>query len=99
MIAATPHSGQLDSPSATGHWQRELARAVTDPEELLAILGLDVALLEGARVAGRQFPLRVPRGFIARMRRGDTHDPLLRQVLPLDAECRAVAGFSTDPVG
>ena len=36
--------------------------------------------------AQAQFPLRVPRGFAARMRRGDPTDPLLRQVLPLTDE-------------
>ncbi len=36
--------------------------------------------------AAARFPLRVPRGYVARMRRGDPHDPLLRQVLPLAAE-------------
>jgi L-lysine 2,3-aminomutase len=38
--------------------------------------------------AGHGFPLRVPRGFVARMRRGDAADPLLRQILPLDEEDR-----------
>jgi L-lysine 2,3-aminomutase len=33
------------------------------------------------------------------MRRGDPHDPLLRQVLPLGAELVAAPGFSVDPVG
>ena len=46
-----------------------------------------------------QFPLRVPRGFVARMRHGDPDDPLLRQVLPLDEEMRVSAGFSLDAVG
>jgi L-lysine 2,3-aminomutase len=45
------------------------------------------------------FPLRVPRGFVARMRPGDPDDPLLRQVLPLDEEYRPVAGFDADAVG
>ena len=49
--------------------------------------------------AAAQFPLRVPRGFVARMRHGDPHDPLLRQVLPLDAELRPMPGFSLDAVG
>ena len=34
----------------------------------------------------RQFGLFVPRGYVARMRRGDPNDPLLRQVLPLGDE-------------
>jgi EF-P beta-lysylation protein EpmB len=33
------------------------------------------------------------------MRAGDPHDPLLRQVLPLDAEGASYAGYSKDPVG
>ena len=34
-----------------------------------------------------------------RMRHGDPHDPLLRQVLPLDDEDRIVPGFGLDAVG
>jgi EF-P beta-lysylation protein EpmB len=49
--------------------------------------------------AQAQFPLRVPRGYAARMRLGDANDPLLRQVLPLDDEDRLVPGFSLDAVG
>ncbi|MDH5512314.1 MAG: EF-P beta-lysylation protein EpmB, partial [Gammaproteobacteria bacterium] len=37
--------------------------------------------------------------FVARMRQGDPHDPLLRQVLPLAEECLTQEGFSADPVG
>src|SRR5690606_1169196 len=94
MPAATPVSN-TDSP----RWQRELAEAVRDPAELLALLDLDPALLPAARAAAAQFPLRVPRGFVARMRPGDPHAPPLRQVLPLDEEPRPAAGFVADPVG
>lgn len=80
-------------------WQAELARAVTEPAELLALVGLDETWLPAAEAAARAFPLRVPRGFVARMRRGDPRDPLLRQVLPLGQELQAVPGFGTDPVG
>ena len=80
-------------------WQQLWREAVRDPRELLSLLGL-------AHLAGRlseddaaQFPLRVPRGFIDRMRHGDPHDPLLRQVLPLDDEDRIVPGFGLDAVG
>ena len=34
-------------------WQRELAEAVVDPRELLAILGLPASLAEPAERAGR----------------------------------------------
>jgi EF-P beta-lysylation protein EpmB len=86
-----------------GAWRRSLAEAVTDPAELLALLELPTAevegLLEGARRAGRPFPLRVPRGFVARMRKGDPRDPLLAQVLPLGTELDPVLGFTADPLG
>ncbi|MFL6652422.1 MAG: EF-P beta-lysylation protein EpmB, partial [Sulfurifustaceae bacterium] len=80
-------------------WQQELARAVTDPAELVQLLQLDPALVEPARRVARVFPLRVPRGYVARMRPGDPADPLLRQVLPLQAEELHVPGFARDPVG
>ncbi len=80
-------------------WQRELAEAFTDPGELLEALALDRALLTPALAAAARFRLRVPRSFVARMRRGDAGDPLLRQVLPLGAELVEVAGYSGDPLG
>jgi EF-P beta-lysylation protein EpmB len=80
-------------------WQQELARAVTDPAELMALLDLDTRALPIGAEAAAAFALRVPRSFIARMRRGDPHDPLLRQVLPLEAESSYVPGFGLDPVG
>jgi L-lysine 2,3-aminomutase len=93
MIPGTLHREQ---PST---WQQELAGAVTDPAELVQLLKLDASLIEPARFAARQFGLRVPRGYVARMRIGDPHDPLLRQVLPLVAERDIVPGFGPDPVG
>jgi len=80
-------------------WQAELARAVTDPAELLALTGLTEEWLPAARAAAACFPLRVPRGFIDRMGKGDPGDPLLRQVLPLADELQVVPGFGSDPVG
>jgi len=79
-------------------WQRALQDAVTDPAELLGLLGLGPQWLEPARAAARRFPLKVPRGFVARMRRGDPRDPLLLQVLPLGAELDEVPGYLADPV-
>ena len=72
---------------------------MTDPGELLGLLGLGKEWQAAAEVAARTFPLRVPRGYVARMRRGDPYDPLLRQVLPLAAELAPSAGFGADPVG
>lgn len=82
----------------TAGWQRELAQAITTPEELFASLDLDTADLEAARAAAGAFGLRVTRSFLARMRRGDRADPLLRQVLPLGDELRDVADYGPDPL-
>lgn len=81
------------------HWQTVYREAITDPAVLLQELNLPGALLPAARRAATLFPLRVPRGFVARMEPGNPDDPLLRQVLPLADEHRSVAGFRTDPVG
>jgi EF-P beta-lysylation protein EpmB len=51
-----------------------------------------------ALAASGAFALRVPRGFVRRMRAGDPDDPLLRQVLALGAESAEVAGFVADPL-
>ncbi|HEX2668548.1 MAG TPA: EF-P beta-lysylation protein EpmB [Gammaproteobacteria bacterium] len=83
----------------TTRWQTEMAEAVRDPAELLALLELDPRWLEPARRAAAGFPLRVPRAFLARIAKGDPADPLLRQVLPLGEELAAAPGYSRDPVG
>jgi EF-P beta-lysylation protein EpmB len=86
-------------PGAPALWSRQLAAAVRDPAELLRMLELPHSLLADALAASRDFPLLVPRGFAALMRRGDPHDPLLRQVLPLRDERVVSPGFSADPLG
>ena len=89
----------LAIPSQPVRWQQLWREAVRDPGELLAMLGLESLASRVSGEAAAQFPLRVPRGFVARMRHGDAHDPLLRQVLPLDEEMRVAPGFSLDAVG
>lgn len=99
MISANPRIAQ---PAAVAEsvrdWRRLWREAVTEPSELLQLLGLE-ALAERLPANSAGFPLRVPRGFVARMRHGDPADPLLRQVLPLDLETLAVEGFGLDAVG
>lgn len=80
-------------------WRRQLGESIRDAGELLRALELPLDLLPGARLGGQHFPLQVPKGYIARMRKGDAQDPLLRQVLPVDAEGVAAPGFIDDPVG
>src|SRR4029079_5907000 len=95
MITASPSTRQQTSL----RWQTEMAQAITSPEALVEALGLDRSLIEPARAAAGKFPLRVPLGYVARMRRGDANDPLLKQVLPIGAEGEVVPDFGPDPVG
>ncbi len=86
------NNGADDAP-----WQRQLANAVTDPAELYRLLQLSPPE-QGASSARKLFALRVPRPFIARMRPGDSRDPLLLQVMTSAREFDEVAGYSTDPL-
>ncbi|MBA3701181.1 MAG: EF-P beta-lysylation protein EpmB [Planctomycetes bacterium] len=96
-LAGSPSRASGHATSDTG-WRRELGEAIRDPAELLRVLELPVELLAAAERAAGSFPLLAPRGFVARMRRGDVHDPLLRQVLPLGEEDLPFPGFSADPL-
>ncbi len=78
-------------------WQQELQRSVTKVTDLLAALELDADALPSVREIER-FPLRVPRPYLARMRKRDAEDPLLRQVLPVADETVRRPGYAFDPV-
>lgn len=82
---------------ATAAWRRELAAAVRDPAELARRLDLPAAVADtGAHGAFRTL---VPRGYLARMERGEPSDPLLRQVLPAAPELGPQpARYVTDPL-
>lgn len=81
-----------------GSWQQQLASAISDPRELLAMLDLDADRFALSDSASQQFHLRVPLSFVQRMRSGDYHDPLLRQVLPVNDENNLQPGYSEDPL-
>jgi EF-P beta-lysylation protein EpmB len=100
MITAPPLSLQPPPPADPRlDWRHQWRDAVSDPLELLSLLGLEALASRISDAAAAQFPMRVPRAFVARMRHGDPHDPLLRQVLPIDDEDRIVPGFDLDAVG
>jgi EF-P beta-lysylation protein EpmB len=98
MITASTASRITSPTDEAADWRQLWRESVTDPAELLGLLGLpELAGHLPSDDAG--FALRVPRGFVARMRHGDRHDPLLLQVLPQLAELEQVPGFVSDAVG
>ncbi len=99
MITASTLTRQPDDSSRRDSWQWQLAQAITDPLELLQSLALDPRLASAAHAAAAPFKLRVPRGFVRRMRAGDANDPLLLQVLPGARELLEQPGFDSDPLG
>lgn len=107
MITRSPALVQRSDVSSTvtpqpltlpANWQNQLSQAIRDPRELCRRLELDDGWLPGAERGHALFEVRVPEAFLARMRPGDPHDPLLRQVLPLIAEGENVPGYVADPL-
>ncbi|AGG88343.1 EF-P beta-lysylation protein EpmB [Rhodanobacter denitrificans] len=97
MITASP-AARITPDAPAADWRQLWREAVTDAGELLDLLGLQ-QLVDQLPPADAGFQLRVPRGFVARMRHGDPRDPLLLQVLPQLAELGEVPGFVVDAVG
>lgn len=84
--------------SVEQNWLKQLANAISDPEQLLRYLEIDpTPWLQGFK-ARKLFAQRVPLSFVERMEKGNPFDPLLRQVLPLSQEFEVLPGFSTDPL-
>lgn len=79
-------------------WKTELSHSISSTSELLSRLGLNVQDLSERQQAARDFPLKVPESFVARMNYGDPEDPLLTQVLPCAAELWDDNAYSPDPL-
>src|SRR3954452_6018294 len=94
-----PINASLTAPVAADRraasWVAAVRDAVRDVAELERLLELPPGALDSPPA---DFPLLVPRGFVARMRKRDARDPLLLQVLPRSLEAEAVPGFTADPV-
>jgi EF-P beta-lysylation protein EpmB len=79
-------------------WQHELQQAIRDPMQLLRLLDLSPSEVQPLVLKPR-FALRVPINYVAKMRKGDPQDPLLRQILPVADEQRQSLTFNLDPTG
>ncbi len=98
IVASSADSVPSPSPREV-RWQDAMQQAVRDPVQLCTMLQLPATMHRAARAAAGQFPVFAPREFVRRMRPGDPHDPLLRQILPLQDEWDKVPGYQHDPVG
>ena len=93
-----PHIITRNASSVEQNWLKELTNAISDPFILLKTLNIDPEPWEAGLEARKLFALRVPMSFVARMERGNPHDPLLRQILPLAQEYDVHEGYSLDPL-
>jgi len=94
-----PRITPLCQTSQAPSWQKQLSDAICCPEELLKQLELPIGLLAAAKESAKLFPLKVTHSYLARIEKGNTNDPLLRQILPLIDEQQPHPDYSNDPVG
>lgn len=92
MIPVSTTNCQVNS------WKFLLKTAVSNPMQLLSMLGLDPASLNLEIDYNNRFNLRVPKPFIDKMQYGVPDDPLLLQVLSQQKENIETIGFSQDPL-
>lgn len=84
--------------SDPNNWQQCLQHSIRDPQRLIEQLELPADYIEQVLLQP-QFPLLVPPAYLAKIKKGDPNDPLLRQILALKQETIPSEGFSSDPVG
>jgi EF-P beta-lysylation protein EpmB len=77
-------------------WQQAMRQAVRSGRELCRLLNLPAEL--ACPQAEADFPVFVPPAYLARIRPGDLHDPLLLQILPQATETESTKGFTDDPL-
>ena len=80
------------------NWQKELANCFTTLESLLSFLELDSDLSNRNTLARKLFAMKVPQHFANLMKKKDSKDPLLLQVLPQFIEYKDTPGFVKDPL-
>ena len=107
----TKPGGKLASKATQGavDWHESIRLAIRSENELLDLLRLPARIVDKhsckneteaqIQAAVAEFPVFVPREFVARMQPGDPNDPLLLQVLPRSQEALEVDGYLRDPVG
>ncbi|MBW3697544.1 EF-P beta-lysylation protein EpmB [Vibrio sp. T187] len=93
-----PHIITRKVESVEQNWLKQLSNAISDPRKLLESLEIDTSDWVNGFAARELFAQRVPQSFVERMEKGNPHDPLLRQVLPISEEFGIHQGYSADPL-
>lgn len=105
-VIASSKQAQQGNSNAGGlpRWQKILRESPISVEQLISRLGLsqnDFAAADTPlqlQQACKQFNVRAPEPYIARIKHGDVNDPLLRQILPTADELEITPGYSSDPL-
>jgi EF-P beta-lysylation protein EpmB len=95
------NSNSTPYPNVTGSlppWQEILANTIRTTDKLCRLLEIDRQALPDTHPLVRQFPVRVPAPYLAKIKKGDPEDPLLQQVFPDIAEANEAPGYSADPL-
>lgn len=79
-------------------WQRALQTSIGDLESLLNFLELKHKIQAQDLDPQASFRLKVPLKYLHKIQKGNPHDPLLKQILPLVQEQIATEAFSFDPL-
>ena len=80
-------------------WQKHLQQAITEPRQLLELLKLSKTDLAFTENNTRHFSLLASESFVARIKKEDTNDPLLKQIYPCKSEDIKTQEYIDDPVG
>lgn len=84
----------------TTTWQQQISAANIKSRDLLDQTSVaPSAIPDAGEDNSPDFSLKAPQAWIQRIRKGDSNDPLLKQVLPDLLERKTAAGFNKDPVG
>lgn len=97
-MTAQNFSGEVHLNEPHHAWHYDMVHAVSDLNELCALLELTPEQIVPKVDAQQKFALKVPREFISRMEKGNPDDPLLKQVLPLMSENNLHAHYTLDPL-
>jgi EF-P beta-lysylation protein EpmB len=87
----------VENYETSSDWKVCLSQSKMTCTELLSYLNLDSHPLANSE-AEKLFELRVPKGYLNKIKKGDPADPLLLQVLPQARELLEVPGFTDNPL-